>query len=50
MKAVIEMDELKNFLAYLSDKADDVYSREVEQAVERFLSEQVTTMGGDILK
>lgn len=50
MKAVINYKELENFLAYLEDKTEDVYGREVEQAIERFLKEQVTKINGDIIK
>jgi len=42
MKAVINYKELKSFLAYLEDKTEDVYEHEVQQAIERFLKEQVT--------
>lgn len=44
MKAVIDYKELENFLNYLVDKSEDVYEREVKQAVELFLQEQTTTM------
>lgn len=47
MKAVVDKQELEAFLNYL---ADEVYEREVQQAVERFLQEQVTTISGDVLK
>lgn len=50
MKAVIDYKELENFLAYLEDKADEVYEREVKQAIERFMKEQVTKMSGDIVR
>jgi len=50
MNAVIDYKELENFLAYLEDKTEDVYEREVKQAIERFLKEQVTTINGDIVK
>lgn len=50
MKAVINYKELENFLSYLEDKADDVYEREVQQAIKRFLDEQVTTLNDDIIK
>lgn len=42
MKVVVDRQELEAFLNYLADKADDVYEREVTQAIERFLKEQVT--------
>lgn len=44
MKAVIDLKELEAFLNYLADKTDEVYEREVTQAIERFLKEQVTTV------
>ncbi|SFA44125.1 hypothetical protein SAMN05216169_100911 [Anoxybacillus pushchinoensis] len=50
MKAVIDYKELESFLAYLEDKTEDVYEREVHQAIERFLKEQVTRISGDIIK
>jgi len=50
VKAVIDYKELENFLAYLEDKTEDVYEREVQQAIERFMTEQVTKISGDILK
>lgn len=50
MKAVIDYKELENFLAYLEDKADEVYEREVKQAIERFMKEQVTKISGDIVR
>lgn len=50
MKVVVDFKELESFLNYLADKADDVYEREVQQAVERFLKEQVTRISGDIIK
>ena len=50
MKAVINYKELENFLSYLEDKTDDVYEREVKQAIERFMNEQVTKITGEILK
>jgi len=50
MKAVIDYKELENFLAYLKDKTEDVYECEVQQAIERFLKEQVTTINSDIIK
>lgn len=49
MKVVVDQRELEAFLNYLADKADDVYEREVAQAVERFLKEQVTKLDGDII-
>ena len=33
MKAIIDYKELENFLSYLEDKTDDVYEREVQQAI-----------------
>jgi|GEM_PF-6963762 len=50
MKAVIDYKELENFLAYLEDKTDNVYQREVQQAIEQFIKEHVTTISGDIIK
>lgn len=50
MKAVIDYKELENFLNYLVDKSEDVYQREVQQAIERFLQEEVTTINGDVIK
>lgn len=50
MKAVIDYKELENFLAYLEDKTEDVYEREVKQSIERFMKEQVTTISSDIVK
>ena len=50
MKAVINYKELENFLSYLEDKTDDVYEREVQQAIKRFLDKQVTTVNGEIIK
>lgn len=50
MKAVINYKELENFLSYLEDKTDDVYEREVKQAIERFMNEQVTKITGEIIK
>ena len=50
MKAVINYKELENFLSYLEDKTDDVYEREVKQAIERFMNEQVTKITGEKLK
>ena len=50
MKAAVDRQELEAFLNYLADKAEDVYEREVAQAVERFLKEQVNKLDGDILK
>ena len=50
MKAVVDFKELESFLNYLADKADDVYEREVQQAIKRFLKEQVTDLDGDIIK
>ncbi|HBI0942867.1 TPA: hypothetical protein PEJ62_002890 [Staphylococcus aureus] len=50
MKAVIDYKELENFLSYLEDKTDDVYEREVQQAIKRFLDKQVTTVNGEIIK
>jgi hypothetical protein len=47
MKVVVEKGELESFLHYLADKADDVYEREVAQAVERFLKEQVNKLNGN---
>lgn len=47
MKAVVDKQKLEAFLNYL---ADEVYEREVQQAVERLLQEQVTTISGDVLK
>lgn len=41
MKAIIDYKELEAFLNYLANKADEAYKREVNQAVERFLKEQV---------
>lgn len=49
MKVVVDRQELEAFLNYLADKADDVYEKEVDQAVERFLEEQLTKLDGDIL-
>src|SRR5699024_6095390 len=42
--------KLENFLSYLEDKTDDVYEREVQQAIKRFLDKQVTTVNGEIIK
>ena len=50
MKAVVDYKELENFLSYLEDKTDNVYEREVQQAIERFMNEQVTTITGEIIK
>lgn len=50
MKAVVDYKELENFLSYLEDKTDDVYEREVKQAIERFINQQVTKMTGEIMK
>ncbi|HHW5195341.1 TPA: hypothetical protein ACU2I4_002939 [Staphylococcus aureus] len=50
MKAIIDYKELENFLSYLEDKTDDVYEREVQQAIKRFLDKQVTTVNGEIIK
>ena len=50
MKAVIDYKELENFLSYLEDKTDNVYEREVQQAIERFMNKQVTTITGEIIK
>lgn len=49
MKAVIDYQELENFLSYLEDKTEDVYQKEVRQAIERFKTEQITTMNSDII-
>ena len=38
MKVLVDYKELENFLAYLEDKTEDVYEREVKQAIERFLT------------
>lgn len=50
MKAVIDYEELENFLAYLEDKTEDVYQKEVRQAIEQFKKEQITTMTSDLIK
>lgn len=51
MKVVVDQKELEAFLNYLADKTEDVYEREVAQAIERFLEEQVTHLSGaDIIK
>src|SRR5699024_9715267 len=47
---LIDYKELENFLSYLEDKTDDVYEREVQQAIKRFLDKQVTTVNGEIIK
>lgn len=44
MKAVVDYEDLQTFLAFLEDKTDDVYKREVYQAIERFLNEEITTI------
>lgn len=44
MKVIVDRQELEAFLNYLADKTDEVYEREVTQAIERFLKEQVTTV------
>lgn len=41
---VINYKKLESFLAYLEDKTDDVYEREVQQAIERFLKEEITLL------
>src|SRR5699024_6998228 len=46
----VDNKELENFLSYLEDKTDDVYEREVQQAIKRFLDKQVTTVNGEIIK
>ncbi len=48
MKAVIDPTELKKFLDYLSDKADDADQHEVDRAIDRFLKEKVSVISGDI--
>lgn len=44
MKVLVDYKELEKFLAYLEDKTDDVYQREVKQAIERFLKEQTNSI------
>lgn len=44
MKVLVDYKELENFLAYLEDKTEDVYKREVKQAIERFLKEQTNSI------
>jgi len=44
MKVLVDYKELENFLAYLEDKTEDVYEREVKQAIERFLKEQTNSI------
>lgn len=46
MKVVVDLVELKIFLDYLSDKTENVYEKEVDQAIDRFLKERVTTITG----
>ncbi|SDZ38034.1 hypothetical protein [Thermoactinomyces sp. DSM 45892] len=41
MKALVDYKELKCFLDFLSDKAEDVYQAEVDKAIKFFLAEQV---------
>jgi len=50
MKSVIDYEVFENFLAYLKDKTDDVYQREVQQAIKQFLKDDVTTINADIIK
>lgn len=42
MKITIEYHELKKFMDYLEDKTEDVYKREVQKSIERFLQEYTT--------
>lgn len=48
--AVVNYKDLESFLAYLEDKTEDVYKEEVQQAIERFLTDEITTMTDDIIK
>ena len=41
MKVEVNYRELENFLRYLEDKTEDVYKKEVEEAIKRFLNEEV---------
>lgn len=50
MNAVINSQELEDFLNYLSDKTESTYKDEVDQEIQRFLKEQVTTMDANIIK
>lgn len=50
MKTVIDYKELESFLAYLEDKTEDVYQKEVRQAIERFMKEQIIEISADIIK
>ena len=50
MKAVIDYKEFEKLLGYLEDKTKNVYEREVQQTIEQFLNEQVTTINAEILK
>lgn len=50
MKAVVNLKELENFFNYLEDKTNEVYQNEVQQAIKRFLTEEITTINSDIIK
>lgn len=48
--AVVNYKDLESFLAYLEDKTEDVYEEEVRQAIERFLTEEITPLNTDIIE
>lgn len=50
MNAVINLQELEDFLKYLSNKTKSPDKEEVEQAIQRFLKEQVITIDADIIR
>lgn len=41
VKVDMTREELENYLYFILDKVEDCYKREVEQAVKRFLNEDV---------
>lgn len=47
---VINYKKLESFLAYLEDKTEDVYKREVQQVIERFIKEEITPLNADIIE
>jgi len=50
MNVVINSQELEHFLKYLSNKTRSTYKEEIDQAIQRFLKEQITTIDADIIR
>lgn len=50
MNVVINSHKLEGILEYLSKKTKPAYKEEVDQAIQRFLKEQITSIDADIIR